>query len=166
VFTVSAGAIGCGGTDGVTPSDPVAAVASVVPVAQATGVDPAAPIVIRFTHPMMAGVEQYVALHEGNTPAGPVVAGRWTWSTDRSTLTFTPAMPLKPNTRYAIHLGGGLRDSMNREVDHAACARQGGTTATPDMMSGTDMMSGGGMMGSGWRHSSGTYGMLFTFTTA
>ena len=153
-------AAACGSSDMMNPGDDPPAVARVVPGAEATGVDPAAPIVVEFTHGMMAGMEQFVALHEGGTPAGPVVDGAWTWSSDRTVLTFVPAVPLRSNTRYSIHLGGGMRDSVNREVDHGACAVQGGRTTT------SGMMAGSGMMGGGWRHSNGTYGMLFSFTTA
>ncbi|HEX9894539.1 MAG TPA: Ig-like domain-containing protein [Gemmatimonadales bacterium] len=154
------GAAACGSSDMMNPGDDLPAVARVVPAAEATGVDPAAPIVVQFTHAMMAGMEQYVALHVGETPAGPVVDGGWTWSSDRTVLTFVPVVPLQSSTRYTIHLGGGLRDSLNREVNHGACAAQGGRTTT------SGMMAGSGMMGGGWRHSNGTYGMLFSFTTA
>ncbi len=157
---LAVGAAGCSGTDGASPSEPPPAVASVVPGAGATGVNPMGPIVVRFTHPMMAGMEEFMALHEGGTPAGPVVAGQWAWSEGRTVIKFTPAAPLRAATRYTMHLGGGLRDRAGREVDHVSCTGQGGIAATPGMMSGS------GMMGGGWRHSSGTYGMLFTFTTA
>lgn len=69
------GAVACGGSDLTDPEESLPAVASIVPAAQATGVDPAAPIVIRFTHPMMAGMERFVDLHAGATAAGPIVAG-------------------------------------------------------------------------------------------
>lgn len=165
-LVMALGVAACGAVDELTPNDGGPAVASVMPAAGAVGVNPAGPIEIRFTHPMMQGMEQYVALHEGETPAGPVVAGQWTWSEGRSLLRFTPGQPLRSGTRYVIHLGGGLRDSMNRELDHGACSNQGAVTVTPEMMSGAGMMGNGGMMGQGWQHSSGTYGMLFRFTTA
>jgi len=154
------GVVACGGSDLTDPQDGLPAVASIVPAAQATGVDPAAPIVIRFTHPMLAGMERFVALHEGETVAGPMVVGTWTWSSDRTELTFAHPTPLHPATRYTIHLGGGMRDTENRTLDHGVCAAHGGTNAT------SGMMGGSGMMGDGWRDSHGGYGMLFSFTTA
>ena len=41
----------------------------------------------------------------------------------------------------------------------------GGQWATASMM-GNGMGMAGSMMGTGWRHSNGTYGMVFSFTTA
>lgn len=86
------------------------------------------------------------------------------WSTDRTVLTFTPAQPLKAQTRYSLHLGGGMRDTDGGFVDYGPCVGQyGGQWATQGMMGGG--MMGGNMMGEGWRHPNGTYGMVFTFTT-
>ena len=152
---------------GENPAAPAltARVISVVPTGDATGVDPGAPIVVTFSHPMRSGMEQYAALHEGDV-RGPVVSGSWSWSTDRTVLTFTPVLPLKAQTQYTIHLGGGMRDRGGGFVDYGPCVGQyGGRWATQDMMGG-GMMGGGNMMGSGWRHPNGTYGMVFTFTTA
>lgn len=144
-----------------------ARVVSVVPSGGATGVDPNAPIVVTFSHAMRSGMEQYVALHEGNG-TGPVVAGTWAWSDDRTALTFTPAQPLKSQTQYTLHLGGGMRATDGGFVDYGPCAGQyNGQWATQGMMGGGGgMMGGENMMGSGWRHPNGTYGMVFTFTTA
>ena len=153
-------AAACGVSEPTSPGNDLPAIARVDPAGQSTGVDPAAPIVIEFTHPMMAGMERYIALHQGATTAGPVVAGRWTWSSDRRVITFDGDAVLRRAMQYTIHIGGGLRDSMNRELDHGACGAQGGENASPGMMGGS------GMMGDGWRHSNGSYGMLFTFTTA
>ena len=141
-----------------------ARVISVVPAGGATGVDPSAPIVIIFSHAMRSGMEQYAAVHEGDV-TGPVVSGSWAWSTDRTVLTFTPVQPLKAQTQYTLHLGGGMRDTDGGFVDYGPCVGQyGGQWATQGMMGGG--MMGGNMMGSGWRHPNGTYGMVFTFTTA
>lgn len=142
-----------------------AIVVAVTPAAGASAVDPLAPLVIEFRGRMMPGAEQFVALHEGDSPAGPVVPGTWSWSADRRVLTYSHPAGLRSRTRYTIHLGGGLADDNRRPIDHAGCARLGARTATPDMMSGVDMGSGGGMMAPGWRDAQGTYGMLFTFTT-
>lgn len=158
-----------------TPA-PVTSIVAVVPTGGATGVDPAAPVVITFSHPMQAGMERYAALHEGSL-AGPVVAGTWSWSADRARLTFTPDPPLRPGTTYALHVGGGMRDGMGGAIDYEQCiAQHGGEWATAAMMGqgpgpfgpgmGGGMMGDSTMMGSGWRHANGTYGMVFTFTTA
>lgn len=90
-----------------------ARVVSVVPSGGAVGVDPNAPIVVTFSHPMQSGMEQYAALHEGGV-TGPVVAGTWAWSDDRTALTFTPAQALKAQTPYTLHLGGGMRARTRR----------------------------------------------------
>jgi hypothetical protein len=142
-----------------------ASVVSVAPTGGSTGVDPNEPIVVTFSHAMQPGMEQYAALHEGDV-TGPTVPGAWAWSGDRTTLTFTPAAPLKPHTQYTLHLGGGMRVTDGGFVDYGSCVGQhGGQWATQQMMTG-GMMSGESMMGSGWRHPSGAYGMVFTFTTA
>lgn len=139
-------------------------VVSVVPSGGTTGVDPNAPIVVTFSHPMQSGMEQYAALHEGDV-TGPEVPGTWAWSDDRTTLTFSPAQPLKWQTQYALHLGGGMRATDGGFVDYGPCVGQyGGQWATPEMMGGGMMR--GEMMGAGWRHPNGTYGMVFTFATA
>jgi hypothetical protein len=142
------------------------AAASIVPPGGSTAVDRNAPIVITFTRPMQAGMEMYMALHEGDV-TGPEVRGTRTWSDDRRRLTFAPAEPLKPQTRYTLHLGGGMRDADGGLVTLAPCAtRDGGRWATGQMMSGR-MMGERDMMGPGWRHpDDGTYGMVFPFTTA
>ena len=142
-----------------------ASVVSIVPTGGATGVDPNAPIIVTFSHSMQSGMDQYAALHEGDV-TGPEVPGTWAWSADRFTLTFTPAQPLKSQTRYTLHLGGGMRATDGGFVDYGPCVGQlNGRWATQQMMGG-GMMGGGSMMGSGWRHPNGTYGMVFTFTTA
>lgn len=142
-----------------------ARVVSVAPSGGATHVDPHSPIVVIFSHAMQSGMDQYAALHEGDV-TGPVVAGAWAWSGDRTTLTFTPAQPLKARTQYTLHLGGGMRATDGGFVDYGPCAGQyNGQWATRELMRG-GMMDGGNMMGSGWRHPNGTYGMVFTFTTA
>ena len=151
-------------------------VKSVVPAGGAVGVDPAAPITVAFSHPMMQGMEALVMLHEGSV-TGPAVAGTATWSSDRTELTFTPAAPLKAQTTYVLHLSPDLKDRDSATVNYGACAGAvGGTAATAGMFGGGGMMGGGtsgggmgpGMMGSGWQPGTGTwgYGMLVPFTTA
>jgi hypothetical protein len=150
-------AAACG--DDITNPAPVTRVVAIEPSGGATGVDPNAPVVITFSHAMWARMEQYAALHQGGV-TGPVVAGTWTWSQDRTQLTFTPAAPLEAQTRYTLHIGGGMRDAMGNPINYEYCLSHGGQWATQQMMGNQNMM------GSGWRNQNGTYGMLFTFTTA
>ena len=141
-------------------------VLSVVPAGGTTNVDPKQPVVIAFSHAMGMGMQQYAALHEGDV-TGPVVQGTWSWSSDGLTLTFTPAAPLKAQTEYTLHLGGGMMDSDGNLLNYDHCTGEhGGQWATSAMMGGSMMGQNGGMMGSGWEHPNGTYGMFFSFTTA
>jgi hypothetical protein len=149
---------GCGDDPSSSGADPQLAVVS--PPGGSIGVNVSTVITIGFTHPMLAGMEQYVAVHEG-TATGPLVDGSWGWSQDRTRLTFTPAEPLKAKTQYTIHVGGGMRDRDHHAVGLGRYGHQmGGQWATGPGM------PGGGMMGGGWRHENGSYGMTFTFTTA
>lgn len=155
------------GADGTT------ALLSIVPTGGATDVDPSAPVVVEFDHPMMPGMEAYALLHRGDV-TGPEVAGAWRLGDDLRALTFTPSVPLEPGTTYTVHLGGALRDAGGRHVDIGAHGgHMGGVWATGRMMGG-GMMGGGTMggavgdrhMGPGWQHpGNGSYGMVFTFTT-
>ena len=150
-------------------SDPLL-VRNVVPASGATNVDPRAPIIVTFSSGMMTAMEKLVVLHEGAV-TGQAVAGTATWSTDRTTLTFTPANPLKSNTVYVLHLSPYLSDLNGNTVDFAVCASAVGGRAVPSsMMRALSGMMGGrnGMMGSGWQPGSGAwgYGMTLTFTTA
>ena len=152
-------AAACGGE----PAAPVptTSIVSLAPSGGATGVDPAAPIVITFSHPMPTGMERYVVLHEGGLD-GPVVPMACTWSPDATALTCAHE-PLAAATIHTLHLGGGMRDQMGGGLDYEQCIGQhGGQWATGGMM-GT---GGSTMMGPGWRHANGSYGMVFTFTTA
>ena len=139
---------------------------SIVPVGGDTDVDPNAPVVIRFDHAMPMGMEMYAALHEGDV-TGPEVAGMWTWSDDDAVLTFTPEQPLLRGTQYTVHLGGGMTDAHGGSVDlDSHGSHMGGDWATDDMMMGGGMMDGDSHMGEGWEHANGTFGMVFSFTTA
>jgi ABC-type oligopeptide transport system substrate-binding subunit len=120
LLTFAAAALALGGCGDPTAPALTARVVSVVPSGGATGVDPNAPIVVTFSHVMQAGMEQYAALHEG-VVTGPVVAGSWAWSDDRTTLTVTPGAPLKSLMQYTVHLGGGMRATdrmIDREMEH------------------------------------------------
>lgn len=146
-------------------------VLNLTPPNAATGVDPSLPIVITFNHTMMPGIESLVILHEGAV-SGPAVSGVATWSSDRRVLTFIPAAPLKSRTTYVLHLSPSLRSATGQRINLAACARLGGRTVTNGMLGvgpRGGMMNGAwgpGMMGDGWRAADGTFGMIFTFTTA
>lgn len=151
------------------------ALLSVVPTGGATGVDPSAPVEVEFGHPMNPAMADFADVHEGDL-VGPEVPGSWSWSNDHTRLTFTPDQPLKPRTTYVIHLGGGMMDVDGHPVDFQRHGfTMGGEWATDTMMH--EGMMGGGMMGGdpgsqdyhmgpGWGHANGSYGMVFTFTTA
>ena len=150
---------GCSSSDIAAP-DALTQLVSVTPVGGSSNVDLAAPVIVEFTHAMLAGMESYMLLHESNVQ-GPVIAGTWTWSPDRTRATFVPDSPLRPGSLYAIHIGGGMMDADGQGVgfgDHGS--HMGGQWANGNMMGGA-----GDMMGAGWRHANGTYGMEFTFTT-
>jgi hypothetical protein len=159
LVTMSVLASGCRNATVVGDSPTVQAV---VPANAATGVDPNAAVVITFTHAMMTGMEMRVALHNESL-SGTEVAGSATWSSDRRTLTFTPAQPLESATRYALHLAGAMLAASGQQLNHSQCLALGGQPVTGGMMGGG---MGQGMMGPGWQANDGTYGMAFTFTTS
>ena len=141
-------------------------VLSIAPTSGSTDADPNAPVVVRFSGPMQVGMEQYAALHVGDV-SGPVVAGTWMWSDDRTQLTFAPDSSLEPGMRYAVHLGGGMEDAGGNTLDYQDCIQQlGGQWVTQSMLGGSMMGGGTNMMGTGWQGTDGTYGMVFFFTTA
>lgn len=133
--------------------------AAVLPADGAVGIDPRAPVTLDFKQPMMVGMEQHIILHEGNND-GPAVGGSWTWSADYRRLTFTPAMPLKAQTKYTIHMGTDMDTTSGHQQHHNGT--QGGHMGGM----GSGMMGGSGsMMGRTHGSSSGCL-MLSTFTTA
>jgi hypothetical protein len=155
---------GMNGPGGGTPTG--AAFMSVSPAGGAIGMAVGSPITFRFSSAMGAGMEQYVDLHMGDL-AGAEVAMGCAWSADRTLLTCTPGSPLAPRTTYAIHLGGGMMSSGGVAVDYATHGLgMGGQWIMGGMMTGTHGGMGWGMMGGGWRNANGSYGMVFTFTTA
>lgn len=143
-----------------------AAFMSVSPAGGEVSVAVGSPITFRFNGAMGGGMEQYVDLHMGDL-SGPVVAMTRAWSADRTVLTCTPASPLASRTTYAIHLGGGMMSAGGVAVDYTTYGpAMGGQWIMGGMMTGTHGGMGWGMMGSGWRNANGSYGMVFTFTTA
>ncbi len=150
---------GCSSHD-ITAPDAATQLASVIPAGGSWNVDVSAPVILEFTHAIMVGMENYMLLHESNVQ-GPIVAGTWTWSPERTRATFVPDSPLRSESRYVIHVGGGMMDADGQGIgfgDHGS--HMGGQWASGSMMGGS-----GTMMGTGWRHANGTYGMVFTFTT-
>jgi len=161
--------------DATSPAiDEPTALLSVQPAGGPTHVAVGANVVITFNHSIAEGMEVYAALHEGSV-TGPEVAGTWTRSADGMTLSFAPDTPLKPATTYIIHIGGGMMDEDGHTVDLDMHGMDmGGQWATESMMTGGMGSGMGGMggepgshMGPGWQDpSNGTYGMVFSFTTA
>jgi hypothetical protein len=144
-----------------------AALLSVQPAPGSVGVDAGTSVVVRFDHPVAAGMEAYAALHEGDL-LGPEVPGTWVMSEDHATLIFTPDHPFKASTTYVIHIGGGMMDDHGNLVDlgHHGLG-MGGQWATGSMMAGGMMGGQNHHMGEGWRHpTNGSYGMVFSFSTA
>jgi hypothetical protein len=155
-------------TDPIAPDD-VTALLSVQPAGGSVDVSVGTTVVVTFDHAVAVGMEAYAALHEGSV-TGAEVAGAWSRSADGTALTFTPDAPLKPATTYVVHLGGGMMDENGGMLDLAMHGEQhmGGQWATQSMMGGSMGMGGmGSHMGTGWQHpTNGSYGMIFTFTTA
>jgi hypothetical protein len=140
--------------------------ASVSPASGATGVDPSAPITIRFSGAMGAGMEQYLDVHQGDI-SGPIVPMTCAFSADRTTLTCLHEQPLQTRTAYTIHMGSGMMDGQGRPVDvESRGMEMGGLPVSGQTMGG---MHGGqpmGMMGQRWQDADGHLGMAFTFQTS
>lgn len=160
-------AIACDG-DTTGPNGDLTTLLSVTPAGGATDVDPNTTVAIEFGAAMHG--ETYAALHAEDMTGmyGPLVNGTWSWSQDSSHLTFTPDAPLMPDTRYTLHIGGGMMDAAGNVIDLAAHGPgMGGQWITQTMMQGCAMQVCGGMTGQGWMHpDNGSFGMGFTFTTA
>lgn len=154
--------------------EPGAVLLSVTPAGGAVSVDPAGDVVAVFDHPLHKRMAGYAMLHEGDVQ-GPEVDGSWRLEADRTRLVFTPGQPLRPATIYTVHLAGGMTDAFGRHVDlETHGPHMGGHWADGAMMGGgmtgpgqDHMGSGQGHMGDGWRcPTNGSYGMVFSFTTA
>ncbi len=137
---------------------------AVSPAPAAAAVATSSTITLTFGQPMMAGMEQYMDLHQGGI-TGPTVPMGCVWSPDHTTLTCTPSTPLAAGTQFTIHVGAGMTDSQGHMMDMDEWTTMGGQWATSGMMGGTHAGQSMGVMGPGWRHGA-HYGMLFTFTTA
>jgi hypothetical protein len=110
-------------------------------------------------------MEQNVDLHMGDL-SGAEMPMNCGWSADRTLLTCPLASPLAAHTTYAIHLGGGMMSAGGAAVDYTAGLGMGGQWIMGGMMTGNHGGMAWGMMGSGWRNANGSYGMMFSFTTA
>lgn len=173
------GTTACEDNDTTTPALEETALLSVIPQGGATDVDPHGPLTIEFSHAMQAGMEDYADVHEGDVE-GPLVEGAWSWNGDLTELTFTPAAPLKPQTQYVVHIGGGMLDENGNPINYGQHGfGMGGQWMTEQMHQGGQHgyghgqggmgggMGGGTGMGTGWTHpTNGSYGMIFVFTTA
>ncbi len=168
--SLALGACSSSSSSSTGPDATAPAALSVLPAALATGVGATTPIVITFNTSMMSGMEMLVVVHEGSV-TGTQVTGSSSWSADRHVLTITPVTALKAKTTYVVHLSPGLQGMNGTAIDLAQCTRIGGQSVSGAMMgSGTAGMMNGtwgpGMMGAGWQAADGTFGMLFSFTTA
>ena len=133
---------------------------SVSPRGGATGVAATSDIMLSFNRPMMTGMEQYLALHQGGV-TGATMPMNCGWSADRMTLTCRSNQALAPGSRYTIHMGGGMMDADGQRVGMGRYGMgMGGQWATGGMMGGQSSM-----MGTGWACGNGSYGMVFEFTT-
>jgi hypothetical protein len=97
----------------------------VAPASYTRGVDPASSVTVRFSHAMSPHTELLVWLHEGSV-AQPVVPGSWSWSADRTVLTFTPDVPLSSGSTFVLHLAPALLTADGEPLDHGRCQRLGG----------------------------------------
>jgi hypothetical protein len=148
-----------------TPTAGGTMLAAVMPAGNSIAVPTSTSIVMRFDHAMASGMENYLDLHEGDT-SGPTTPMSCGWSSDRTVLTCLPESPLKPQTRYVIHMGDGMMDADDHLVNMNQGLAMGGQWLMAGMMGGLHAGAPMGMMGSGWRGSNGSYGMVFTFTTS
>lgn len=126
-------------------------VVSVEPASGTAEIEPGAPVVVRFSRPMMIGMDTLVMLHEGSA-SGPVVPMSIVWSADRTMLIGQPTVPLRPLTAHTLHLAPGMMDA----------EAHGLVRMNESMMGG---MAVGGMMGTQRDRNGMHSGMSFTFTT-
>ncbi len=135
---------------------------NIAPANQTVGVNPAGTVTLTFNMAMMTGMEMLVVVHEGSV-TGAQVPGTSVWSSDRKMMTFTPAAPLKARTTYVVHLAPSLQGANGMTLNMGGGMMTAGQSVTGGMMGG---QMGPGMSGTGWQAANGTYGMIFTFTTA
>ncbi|HOX19379.1 MAG TPA: Ig-like domain-containing protein [Gemmatimonadales bacterium] len=165
--------LGCGvllvaaacGDSGTDPANPTTTLTSVSPAGGAADVDISAPIVLTFSGAMGSGMEALMDLHMGTAAAGTMPM-TCTWSADRTTVTCTHAA-FANGAMYTMHVGGGMMDADGQPVGMGyMMAQMGGVWLTSGMMGGMHAGQPMGSMGTGWMGANGSYGMMFTFTTA
>lgn len=148
---------------GAMPGKP--AFMSMSPAGGDMGVSTGASVTFRWDTPMGVGMEQFVDLHQGSL-GGPTVPMGCIWSADQTQLTCTPTAPLRPGTRYVVHVGGGMMDANGQPIDIGQYGPGfGGQWIMGGMMGGFHAGTPWGGLGAGWRHSNGSFGMWFSFTT-
>jgi hypothetical protein len=152
-------ALACSDDSNNEPGTGAATTLDAVTIAAPTAAHPGGTMTMGFNGSMMAGMEQYVDLHQGTT-TGPQVPMTCTMSPDRVTITCAPNAALTPGGQYTLHMGAGMMGSNGTPVDMSAGMGMGGTWMTSGMMGGHN----GAMTGNGWTDTSGHGGMLFTFT--
>ncbi len=94
-------------------------VVAIVPAGGAQNVALGAPIVVTFSEPVDPG-----SVGSGGdvavTPAGgTAVPGTFSLSNGNTVLTFRPAAPLEPNTRYTVTVGTSIRDLAGYAIEAA-----------------------------------------------
>lgn len=164
----SVGFAACEDATGVEGPETETALMSVAPEGGASNVAPDEEVVVRFDRAMHDHAADYADVHEGNVN-GPAVSGSWTMEEDGTVLRFTPAGPWDMGTEYTLHLGGGIMDADRNHVDFEAHGEGMGGKWADSLMMGDGMQGdgmGGGHLGEGWQHEDGSYGMVFSFTTA
>jgi hypothetical protein len=137
---------------------------AVSPAPGATMVPTSTDITLTFGQPMMAGMSQYVDLHQGGI-TGPVMPMACAWSPDMTVLTCTPNAPLAGGTQYTIHAGAGMSDAEGHHVGMGEWQGMGGEWCSSGMMGGMHDGHPSDSMDHEWSHN-GHCGMLFTFTTS
>jgi len=66
-----------------------------------------------------------------------------------------------------VHLGGGMMTQAGQALDYGRYGPgMGGQWIMGGMMATSHGGASWGMMGPGWRNANGSYGMVFSFTTA
>lgn len=154
-------ALACSDDSSNEPGNGAATTLDAVTIAAPTSVHPGGTMTMGFNGTMMAGMEQYVDLHRGDT-TGATVPMTCTMSTDRTMISCAPDAALAPGAQYTLHMGAGMMGSTGMPIDMSPGMGMGGTWMTSGMSGGHN----GSMMGSGWMDTAGHSGMLFTFTAS
>jgi hypothetical protein len=144
-----------------SPSPTSATALQAVTFGSATPAHPGGTVTMGFSGTMMAGMERYVDLHQGDI-SGVHVPITCAMSASRDAITCAPNAPLTPGGQHTLHMGAGMLDDHGMPVDMHDGMGMGGTWMTNGMMGGHH----GEMMGDGWTDAAGHGGMVFTFTAS